>query len=176
MRDGAAAMARRGWLVGGLGLVGALTACVHLIDPATAANTDIGLQVYVTVTPTELRISDTTSYIRIRVTAKNPGSDTVRVVNGGPACDKTPDPIDGTGLLWSMRIADESHVVDAGPGGDVCGMIPLTFLPKKPRSFDFFVSAKSWQASGFPIVAKEYRARSFFAGYEGYSALFRVVP
>jgi hypothetical protein len=95
-----------------------MSACVHLIDPATAANTEIGLQVWAQVVPTEFSISDTVSRIRIRINAKNPGNDTILVENGGPACDKQPDPIDGVGLLFSMRIGDDNHLLDAGPGAD----------------------------------------------------------
>jgi len=69
-----------------------LGSCVHLIDPRQAANTDIGLQVWVQVLPVEFSTSDTVSRIRIRVSAKNPGQDTIHVDNGGPTCDVQPDP------------------------------------------------------------------------------------
>lgn len=154
----------------------ALGACVHLIDPRQAANTDIGLQVWAQVTPTVFSISDTVSRIRIRINAQNPGQDTVVVENGGPTCDQRLDPVDGRGLLHSMRIADDTRALNAGPGADICGTTLLIFPPRKMRSWDFFVSVKAWQAGGFPLVTQEYRARSYFAGYEGYSALFRLVP
>ncbi len=174
--DNATATTRRIVLFGGLGLVAALAACVRLIDPRTAANTDIGLQVWVTVTPTQFSISDTASRIRIRVSAKNPGNDTIVVDNGGPACDKQADPLAGRGLLFSMRIGDDTRILDAGPGADICGTTLLLFVPKKSRSWDFYVSMKSWQDAGYPLLAQEYRARSFFAGHEGYSALFKLTP
>jgi hypothetical protein len=160
----------------GIGFAAGLTACVHLIDPATAANTEIGLQVWAQVVPTEFSISDTVSRIRIRVNAKNPSLDTIFVENGGPTCDKQPDPIDGRGLLFSMRIADDTHLLDAGPGKDLCGTTILKFVPRKTRTWDFYVTMPEWKAAGYPIVTGEYRARSFFAGYEGYSALFKLVP
>jgi hypothetical protein len=153
-----------------------LSACVHLVDPRQAANTDIGLQVWAQVVPVEFSVQDTTSRIRIRINAKNPGQDTIRVDNGGPACDKQPDPAAGRGLLFSMRIADDTHLLDAGPGADLCGTTILIFVPKKTRSWDFYVSMADWKASGIPLVTQEYRARSYFAGYEGYSALFKLVP
>jgi hypothetical protein len=156
--------------------VAALSACVHLIDPRGAANTDIGLLVWAQVSPVTLSVSDTVTRIRVRINAKNPGQDTIRVDNGGPACDQQPDPVDGRGLLHSMRIGDDDHALDAGPGGDICGTTILTFVPKKTRSWDFYVTVNSWKASGRPLKIQEYRVRSFFAGYEGYSALFNLVP
>jgi hypothetical protein len=153
-----------------------LLSCVHLIDPRQAANTDIGLQVWAQVTPTEFSVSDTTSRIRIRINAKNPGQDTIVVDNGGPTCDVQPDPSAGRGLLQSMRIADDTHQLTAGPGADLCGTTTLIFTPKKTRSWDFYVTMKQWKAGGYPLVTQEYRIRSYFAGYEGYSALFKLVP
>ena len=132
-----------------------LTACVHLIDPREAANTDIGLQVWAQVTPTEFSVSDTISRIRIRINAKNPGQDTIDVDNGGPTCDVQPDPATGRGLLQSMRIADDTHQMDAGPGADICGTTTLRFVPKKTRSWDFYVSMKQWRASGRPPLTQE---------------------
>ena len=149
---------------------------MRLIDPRLAANTDVGLQVWAQVVPTELSLSDTVSRLRIRVTAKNPGQDTIFVDNGGPTCDVQPDPIAGRGLLQSMRIADDTHPLTAGPGGDQCGTTILLFSPKRSRSWDFYVTIKQWKAAGFPAVAQEYRVRSYFAGYEGYSALFKLTP
>src|SRR5689334_17038106 len=106
---------------GGAAVVASLVACVHLIDPRTASNTDIGLQVFAQVTPTTLSVEDTVTRLRIRISAKNPGQDTIVVDNGGPTCDVRPDPVDGSGLLQSMRIADDTHQMGAGPGGDLCG-------------------------------------------------------
>jgi hypothetical protein len=154
----------------------AATACVQLIDPKSAANTDIGLQVWAQVTPVEFSVQDTVSRIRIRISAKNPGTDTIRIENGGPACDQTTDPVDARGLLHSMRIADDARPLEAGPGGDVCGTSFLVFGPKRTRSWDFFVTIPAWRAAGYPVVAQEYRVRSYFAGYEGYSALFKLIP
>jgi hypothetical protein len=174
----AAAMKRpvRTWVVALLAVVAGVSACVHLIDPRQAANTDIGLQVWAQVTPTELSVSDTISRIRIRINAKNPGQDTILVDNGGPTCDVQPDPAAGRGLLQSMRIADDTHQLAAGPGGDICGTTTLKFTPKKTRSWDFYVGIKQWKSGGYQVVTKEYRVRSYFAGYEGYSALFKLVP
>jgi len=163
------------WLVGAI-VASALGACVHLIDPRTASNTDIGLQVWVQVTPAEFSVSDTVNRIRIRINAKNPGQDTIVVDNGGPGCDRQPDPAVGRGLEHSMRIGDDAHPLDAGPSGDVCGNTFLKFPPKKTRPFDFYVSIAEWKRQGFKVVTQEYRIRSYFAGYEGYSALFKLIP
>jgi hypothetical protein len=160
----------------GAAVVAGLSACVRLLDPRLASNTDVGLQVWAQVTPSSFSIQDTVSRIRIRISAKNPGQDTITVENGGPACDQQPDPVDGRGLLFSMRIADNATGNNAGPSADLCGTTILTFPPKKMRSVDFYVTIKSWQAAGIPAVAKEYRVRSYFAGYEGYSAIFKLVP
>lgn len=165
----------RRWTVAGVGIAAAVSSCVHLIDPRQAANTDIGLQVWAQVTPTEFPMSDTVSRIRIRINAKNPGQDTILVDNGGPACDIQPDPSAGRGLLHSMRIADDTHQLAAGPGGDLCGTTILKFKPKQTRSWDFYVTMRQWTAAGYPIVTQEYRVRSYFAGYEGYSALFKLI-
>ncbi len=164
------------WCTGGAAVIAVLGACVHLIDPRQAANTDIGLQVWAQVTPTSFSVSDTVSRIRIRVSVKNPGQDTVRVDNGGPACDQRPDPVDGRGLLHSMRIGDDTRDLNAGPGADICGTTLLVFPPKRSRSWDFYVSIPQWKAAGYPVLTQEYRARSYFAGYEGYSALFKLTP
>lgn len=164
------------WAAVGAVLAAGVSACVHLIDPRLAANTDIGLQVWAQVTPSEFSVSDTVSRIRIRINAKNPGQDTITVDNGGPACDMQLDPAAGRGLLQSMRIADDTHQLDAGPGADICGTTTLIFTPKRTRSWDFYVTMKQWKASGHPIVTQEYRVRSYYAGYEGYSALFKLTP
>ena len=151
-------------------------ACVHIIDPREAANTDVGLQVWAQVSPQTLSITDTVSRLRIRVSAKNPGRDTIRVVNGGLPCSVPLDPVGGQGLEHSMRIADDNHDLNAGPGADVCGTALLIFPPRHTRSIDFYVTIKGWKAGSWPLVAQPYRVRSYFAGYEGYSAAFTLVP
>lgn len=149
---------------------------MHIIDPREAANTDVGLQVWVTVTPLSLSISDSVTRVRVRVSAKNPGRDTLAIDNGGLPCVLTDDPIDSKGLLHSMRIADDDSEFDAGPRGDVCGTSLLIFPPRRTRQRDFYITTRSWTDSGYPLVARDYRVRSYFAGYEGYSAVLRMVP
>jgi len=151
-------------------------ACVHIIDPREAANTDVGLQVWAQVSPLTLSITDTVSRLRIRVSAKNPGRDTIRVVNGGLPCSATLDPVIGQGLEHSMRIADGADDLNAGPHGDTCGTLLLIFPPRRSRSIDFYVTIKGWKAGGWPLVTQTYRVRSYFAGYEGYSTIFTLVP
>ena len=151
-------------------------ACVHIIDPREAANTDVGLQVWAQVSPLTLSIRDTVTRLRIRVSAKNPGRDTIRVNNGGLPCSATPDPVDGRGLQHSMRIADANEDLNAGPPGDVCGTTLLLFPPRRTRAIDFFVTIKGWKAGPWPLVTQGYRVRSYFAGYEGESAEFTLVP
>lgn len=159
-------------------LVGAAitAACVHIVDPREAANTDVGLQVWAQVTPATLSIRDTVTRLRIRVNVKNPGRDTLRIDNGGLPCSATTDPVDGRGLQHSMRIGDDTDPLDAGPRGDVCGTLLLVFPPRRTRSVDFYVTIKGWRAGGWPVVTEEYRVRSYFAGYEGYSAVFTLIP
>ena len=150
-------------------------ACVHLIDPRQAANTDIGLQVWAQVTPIEISLSDTVTSIRVRVHAKNPGRDTITVNNGGPPCDMTLDPVEGRYLMHSYRIASDLSELDAGPHGDFCGQTLLKFPPRRTRSVDFRFTMKQWRA-GWAVTAQEYRMRSYFAGYEGYSGVITVTP
>lgn len=174
---------RRRWKGGGTPVVGAAiaiaaalsVACVRLIDPRQAANTDVGLQVWAQTIPTELSIQDTTTIIRIRINAKNPGRDTIKVDNGGPPCAKPLDPVLGQYLMQSMRIADDDNELDAGPRGDACGAL-LVFAPRRTRTVDFFVTLKAWKAGGWPLEAKRYRVRSYFAGYEGYSTVLTLLP
>ena len=158
-------------------LLGALfaAACVHIIDPREAANTDVGLQVWVQVAPLTLSMRDTVTRLRIRVYAKNPGRDTIRVANGGLPCTQPLDPVTGQGLEFSARMAEDNNELNAGPPQDLCGTSLLVFSPRRQRSYDFRLSMKEWQA-GWPVVAKEYRVRSFFAGYEGYQAVVTVTP
>lgn len=150
-------------------------ACVHIIDPREAANTDVGLQVWAQVSPLTLSVTDTVSRLRIRVSAKNPGRDTIRVNNGGLPCSAPLDPVDGQGLQHSVRIADANDDLNAGPHGDVCGTALLIFPPRRTRSIDFYVTIKGWKSGGWPLVMQEYRVRSYFAGYEGNSTVFTLV-
>ena len=154
----------------------ASAACVHLIDPRESANTDIGLQVWAQVSPIGISASDTVTRLRVRINAKNPGRDTIRVNNGGPPCSMPLDPATGQYLMHSMRIADENSDLDAGPRGDLCGPTFLTFPPRRTRSIDFYVTMKQWKAGGWPMTPKQYRVRSYFAGYEGYSTVFTLQP
>jgi hypothetical protein len=147
-------------------------ACVHIIDPREAANTDAGLQVWVQVSPLTISLRDTVTRLRIRVYAKNPGRDTVFVENGGPPCSTPLDPATGQGLLFSARIVDDNDELHAGPPHDSCGTA-LVFAPRRQRTRDFFVTMRDWRAS-YTVVAKEYRVRSYFAGYEGYQAVITV--
>lgn len=164
-------------LVAAIPIAAALSvACVHLIDPRQAANTDIGLQVWAQVVPIEVSVRDTVTRLRIRVSAKNPGRDTIKVNNGGPPCSVPLDPADGRYLMHSMRIADENSDLDAGPGGDVCGQTLLTFPPRRTRSVDFYITMTKWKAGGWPLTPQQYRVRSYFAGYEGYSTVFTLNP
>lgn len=166
----------RAGAVGVAALTAAAVACAHFIDPREAANTDVGLQVWASVVPTTLSIRDTVSRLRIRISAKNPGQDTVRVDNGGSPCTTPLDPAASRGVQHSMRIADADNDLDAGPRADLCGTTLLIFPPKRTRAVDFYVTIKQWRAGGWPLVARDYRVRSYFAGYEGYSALFTLVP
>lgn len=154
----------------------ASVACVRFLDPRQAANTDIGLQVWAQVTPIELSVRDTVTRVRVRVVAKNPGRDTIIVNNGGPPCTTPIDPAEGRYLMHSMRIADDNSDLDAGPHGDQCGQSLLTFPPRRSRSVDFIVTVKNWQAGGWPLTPQRYRVRSYFAGYEGYSAVLTLQP
>jgi hypothetical protein len=157
-------------------LLGALLmACVQIIDPREAANTDVGLQVWVQVAPATLSIRDTLTRVRIRVYAKNPSRDTLRINNGGSPCDTPLDPATSQGVLFSARIVDDDDELNAGPPKDLCGTSSLMFTPRRQRSFDFYVTIKEWKVD-YAVVAKEYRVRSYFAGYEGYQALLTVTP
>ena len=156
--------------------VAASTACVHLLDPRLTANTDIGLQVWAQVIPIELSVRDSVSRVRVRVSAKNPGRDTIKVDNGGPPCDTPIDPAAGRYLLHSMRIADENSDLNAGPHGDLCGQSLLVFPPRRTRSVDFVVTVKTWRDGGWALTPQRYRVRSYFAGYEGYSTVFTLLP
>ena len=150
-------------------------ACVHLIDPRETANTDIGLQVWAVVTPIEISLSDTVTSIRVRINAKNPGRDTITVNNGGPPCSITPDPAEGRYLMHSLRVASDANELDAGPRGDFCGATLLKFPPRRTRSVDFRFTMKTWR-NGWTVGAQQYRLRSYFAGYEGYSGVITVTP
>lgn len=163
-------------LVAATSLAAALAvACVHLIDPRESANTDIGLQVWAQVTPLEISLTDTVTSVRVRINAKNPGRDTIRVNNGGPPCAMPLDPAQGRYLLHSYRVADDQSELDAGPRGDFCGQTLLIFPPRRTRSVDFRFTMKQWRG-GWAVGARQYRMRSYFAGYEGYSGVITVTP
>ncbi len=163
-------------LPGALVGVTIVAACVQIIDPRDAANTDAGLQVWAQVSPLTLSIRDTVTRVRIRISAKNPGRDTLHVNNGGMPCSATVDPVDGRGLLHSMRIGNETDPLDAGPRGDVCGTTLAVFPPRRTRAVDFYVTMKGWRSGGWSLAPDEYRVRGFFAGYEGYSTVLTLVP
>ena len=154
----------------------AFVACVDFLDPREAANTDLGLQVWAQVSPIELSVRDTVTRVRIRVSAKNPGRDTITVNNGGPPCSMPLDPAAGRNLMHSMRIADDNSDLDAGPRADLCGQTLLTFPPRRTRSVDFFVTVKRWKDGGWALTPQQYRVRSYFAGYEGYGTVFKLLP
>ena len=154
-------------------LMGALAACYdHPLDP----NTDVGLRVWVEVSPKIASISDTAANLRIRLFVENRSRNEITVISGGPPYTFTGNPERNSGLFGSIRIANATDSLNAGPSIDWWGQPVYTFRPRSGRYDEATVSLKEWQSYGRPPVVGEYRVRGWFNGREGKSTTFVLKP
>ncbi len=154
-------------------LMAVVVACADSpLDP----NTDVGLRVWVQVSPGVASISDSTATIQIRLYIQNGSPDEITVISGGPPYRFTGNPANSSGLIGSIRIANDTDSLNAGPSTDWWGQPVYTFKPRSARYHEFLVSLKEWRARGRPLVAGEYRVRGWFNGREGKSAVLVLKP
>jgi hypothetical protein len=135
-----------------------------------------GLRVWAEVRPGVLSVHDSVTTLRIRVYAANPSYDALRVASGGPPYRLTPDPTQSRGLAQSVRIADATRPLHAGPETDFWGDSVHVFGPRETQYREFPVTLRSWRAGGWAAAPGEYRVRGYFNGHEGTSATLVLTP
>ncbi len=154
-----------------------VTSCVEATAPAERpANVASGLRVWATVSPASVSVRDSTRSISIRVYARNPGRDTLRIVSGGPPYVFTTDPRDSRGLSYQFRTANAADQLNAGPNADYWGQPEYVFAPHTTWYVEYRFSISSWRAGNWATTPGVYSVRSFYNGLEGEPAGFRLLP
>jgi hypothetical protein len=150
-------------------LVWSLAACTDSLAP----NTDAGLRVWTSVSPSSASIADTAATLRIRLYVENPSAQEVSVITGGPPYEFTANPVRNSGLFGSIRIANGVDSLSAGPSTDWWGQPVYTFKPRSVTYEEKIVSVKEWRSrEQSPLATGEYRVRGWFNGREGESSTF----
>lgn len=137
-------------------------------------NTDIGLRVWATVSPSSVSLRDATDSLRIRVYVANPADREITVITGGPPYVNTSNPANSKGLWGSFRIMDPGGFMRGGPAADWFGQPRYVFEPKRSEYGEHVLSLKEWIANG--LKPGVYTIRSWFNAREGESARFTVNP
>jgi hypothetical protein len=153
--------------------LGLLCACA---DNIVGPNTDVGLSVWAEVAPSSLSVSDTAGALRIRVFVGNRTIREIRVISGGPPYVFTDDPAMSKGLWGSIRIANDSDPLHAGPSMDLWGDSLYVFPPLYRVYDEEILTLKEWKTRGWPLTPGRYRVRSWFNAREGKSADFTLTP
>jgi hypothetical protein len=154
-------------------LAASLVACTDAMAP----NTDVGLRVWTTVSPSSVSIADTAATLRVRLYVENPSMQEISVITGGPPYKFTGNPIPNSGLFGSIRIASEADSLFAGPSSDWWGQPVYTFKPRSAGYDEMVVSVKEWRSQRqMPLATGKYRVRGWFNGREGASSTFTLQP
>ncbi|MEP7344397.1 MAG: hypothetical protein ABI877_03980 [Gemmatimonadaceae bacterium] len=163
------------YVILGILLFGAMSCAEPTAPSELAPNTTSGLRVWATVTPSALSVRDSLTPIVIRVYARNPGDDTLRIVSGGPPYTFTSDPRDSRGLSYGFRIARNPDSLNAGPNADFWGQPVYVFAPHSTSYVQHQFSLKTWRAGGWSTDLGEYEIRSFYNGREGQRATLQLL-
>lgn len=158
-----------------IALLAALVGGTSCSDWMTTPNTDVGIVVWVDVTPAAIRLTDT-SEIVVRLRMLNPGDEEIRVRSGGPPYRLTPDPAQSRGLWGSIRFASESSPFNAGPGADYWGDSVYVFGPRAYGHNAKRYRLQQWATGGWTLRPGELRIRGWFNGREGRSATLTILP
>lgn len=153
-----------------------LAACDSPTGPLARPNTDVGLAVWADVQPALVSIRDPSAAIRIRIFARNPSGDTLRIRSGGPPYVFTSDPTKSRGLEESFRIAKGTDSLHAGPSIDYWGNSEYVFAPRKTEHTEEIITLRSWRQERWPLSPGTYQVRSYYNGREGRPARFIVRP
>ena len=158
--------------------LGALVFLCSCGDSIIGPNTDVGLSVWTEVSPPILSIRDTATVLHMRVFVGNKTDHEIRVVSGGPPYVFTfgSEPLPHSGLWGSLRIANDSSLLNAGPGIDWWGDSVYVFPAHYTEYDEQAITLHEWKARGWPVTTGNYVARGWFNGREGRNAPFYFVP
>ena len=107
---------------------------------------------------------------------QNPSARSIRVVSGGPPYRFTTDPAASRGLWGSVRIANASSALNAGPNVDWWVDSVYVIAAHQTQYNEYAVTLRQWRAGGWALVPGAYRVRGWFNGREGASAALRLLP
>jgi hypothetical protein len=138
-------------------------------------NTDVGIVVWVDITPNTIRLGDTTT-LEVRLHTLNPGDDEIRVRSGGPPYAFTNDPARSRGLWGSVRFGDDDRPLDAGPGIDWWGDSVYVFPSRAYDRADHTYKLKDWTTGGWTLRPGVLRVRGWFNGREGRGTTLTILP
>ena len=101
-------------------------------DLPSAPNTDLGLIVWAQVSPATVSASDSGATLHLRVCARNPSSHIINVPGGPPYAFST-DPASSRNIWGSLRIANNTSALNAGPNVDWWGQHVCAFTPHQTQ-------------------------------------------
>jgi hypothetical protein len=151
-------------------LLSALLCLSSCGDSIMGPNTDVGLSVWVEVTPLVLSVRDSTAVLHMRVYVGNASNHEVRVVSGGPPYVFTADPSRSKGLWGSLRIATNTEPLNAGPNVDWWGDSVYVFPAHHVEYDELTVTLHDWKSRGWAATPGTYTVRGWFNSREGKSA------
>lgn len=138
-------------------------------DLPSAPNTDLGLVVWTQVSPTTVSASDFGATLHLRVYARNPSSHIITVPGGPPYVFST-DPANSENIWGSLRIANSTSALNAGPNVDWWGQHEYVFPPRQTQHREMVVTVHQWRSGGWAFAPGVYRIRGWFNAHEGASA------
>lgn len=146
-----------------------IAACTDALGP----NTESGLAIWATVSPSVVSIADTSASLHITVNEWNPTWHTI-VLPGGPPYVFTGDPKNSHGIEESIRFADSAGAF-VGPGVDFWGQHEYPFEARTVKGTSYDMPLKDWFRVSPPHPGTFY-VRGYFNGQEGKRASFRIAP
>lgn len=153
----------------------ALVAGAGCTDWMTTPNTDVGIVVWVSVTPAAIRLTDTAQIV-VRLRALNPSDREIRIRSGGPPYVFANDPTRSRGLWGSVRFATDDSPFNAGPSVDYWGDSVFVFGPHSYGHNERRYRLRDWTAGGWTVRPGQLRIRGWFNGHEGRSATLTILP
>ena len=145
-------------------------------DSPFGPNTDIGLRVWVEITPASVGLADSLATVTVRLNVYNPRDEEIRVVSGGPPYVFAGDPSKSQGLWGSIRIGCNASPTNCGPNVDWWGD-SVYVIPSRTTHYDETTfTLQSWRSLGWSTTPGAYQVRGWFNAREGTGAILTLKP